>query len=209
VSLYNQTGEVAIHPTPVVGVLGVLDDVTRRTPSGWRTPGQVIYLVGATRDELGGSSWADVVHGHLGGLPPAVDLEAERVLGEILVAASRDGLVDAAHDLSDGGLAIALVESCLRYGVGARVWLDELCERDAIDPFVALFSESTARAVVSVPRSEEVRFTDMCTARGQAHARIGVVDDQTDGLDVQGQFSVSYEALRDAHTGTLPAVFGR
>ncbi|GMA87376.1 hypothetical protein GCM10025868_26260 [Angustibacter aerolatus] len=73
----------------------------------------------------GGSSWADVVHGHLGGLPPAVDLDAERVLAEILVAASRDGMVDAAHDLSDGGLAIALVEGCLRYGVGARVWLDE------------------------------------------------------------------------------------
>ncbi|MGN6301205.1 MAG: phosphoribosylformylglycinamidine synthase subunit PurL [Angustibacter sp.] len=212
VSLYNQTGEVAIHPTPVVGVLGVLDDVTRRTPSGWRTPGQVIYLVGATRDELGGSSWADVVHGHLGGLPPAVDLDAERVLGEILVAASRDGLVDAAHDLSDGGLAIALAESCLRYGVGARVWLDELCERDGIDPFVALFSESTARAIVAVPRSEEVRFTDMCTARGVPHLRIGVVDDGDAGaavLDVQGQFTVPLEELREVHERTLPAAFGR
>jgi phosphoribosylformylglycinamidine synthase subunit PurL len=209
VSLYNQTGDVAIHPTPVVGVLGVLDDVTRRTPSGWRTPGQVIYLVGATRDELGGSSWADVVHGHLGGLPPAVDLDAERVLGEILVAASRDGLVDAAHDLSDGGLAIALAESCLRYGVGARVWLDELCERDGIDPFVALFSESTARVAVAVPRSEEVRFTDMCTARGVPHLRIGVVDDGAGGLEVQGQFTVSLGELRDVHERTLPDAFGR
>jgi phosphoribosylformylglycinamidine synthase subunit PurL len=165
VSLYNSTGDVAIHPTPVVGVLGVLDDVTRRTPSGWRTAGQAIFLIGSTRDELGGSSWSDVEHGHLGGLPPVVDLDAERMLGEILVACSRDGLVDAAHDLSDGGLAIAMVESCLRYGVGARIWLDELCERDGIDPFVALFSESTARVLVAVPRSEEVRFTDMCTAR--------------------------------------------
>ncbi|KQX62068.1 phosphoribosylformylglycinamidine synthase subunit PurL [Angustibacter sp. Root456] len=211
VSLYNQTGDVAIHPTPVVGVLGVLDDVTRRTPSGWRTPGEVIYLVGATRDELGGSSWADVVHGHLGGLPPAVDLDAERVLGEILVAASRDGLVDAAHDLSDGGLAIALAESCLRYGVGARVWLDELCERDGIDPFVALFSESTARAIVAVPRSEEVRFTDMCTARGVPHLRIGVVDDGEAGaavLDVQGQFTLPLAELREVHERTLPAAFG-
>ncbi len=210
VSLYNQTGDVAIHPTPVVGVLGVLDDVTRRTPSGWRQPGQVIYLVGSTRDELGGSSWADVVHGHLGGLPPAVDLDAERVLGEILVAGSRDGMVDAAHDLSDGGLAIALVESCLRYGVGARVWLDELCERDGIDPFVALFSESTARAVVAVPRSEEVRFTDMCTARGVPHLRIGVVDATDDvepALDVQGQFTLPLAELREAHERTLPAAF--
>ena len=209
VSFYNQTGDVAIHPTPVIGVLGVMDDVARRTPSGWRTPGQVIYLLGTTRDELDGGEWAHVVHGHLGGHPPVVDLAAEQLLGEILVNASRDGLVDAAHDLSDGGLAIALAEATLRHGVGARIWLEEVCERDGIDAFTALFSESTARAVVAVPRSEEVRFTDMCTARGQVHARIGVVDDQTDGLDVQGQFSVSYEALRDAHTGTLPAVFGR
>ncbi len=208
VSFYNQTGDVAIHPTPVIGVLGVMDDVARRTPSGWKTPGQVIYLLGATRDELAGGEWANVVHGHLGGLPPAVDLAAEQLLGDILVNASRDGLVDAAHDLSDGGLAIALAEATMRYGVGARIWLDAVCERDGIDPFTALFSESTARAVVAVPRSEEVRFTDMCTARGQVHARIGVVDDETDGLDVQGQFSVSLDDLREAHTRTLPAVFG-
>jgi phosphoribosylformylglycinamidine synthase len=209
VSFYNQTGDVAIHPTPVIGVLGVMDDVSRRTPSGWRKPGQVIYLLGATRDELDGGEWAHVVHGHLGGRPPSVDLGSEQLLGEILVNASRDGLVDAAHDLSDGGLAIALAEAAMRYGVGARIWLDAVCERDGIDAFTALFSESTARAVVAVPRSEEVRFTDMCTARGQVHARIGVVDDETDGLDVQGQFAVSLGAMREAHTGTLPAVFGR
>jgi len=208
VSFYNQTGDVAIHPTPVIGVLGVMDDVARRTPSGWKTPGQVIYLLGATRDELDGGEWAHVKHGHLGGRPPRVDLAGEKLLGEILVNASRDGLVDAAHDLSDGGLAVALAEATLRHGVGARVWLEEVCERDGIDAFTVLFSESTARVVVAVPRSEEVRFTDMCTARGQVHARIGVVDDQTDGIDVQGQFGVTLAELGEAHTGTLPAVFG-
>ena len=208
VSFYNQTGDVAIHPTPVVGVLGVMDDVARRTPSGWKEPGQVIYLLGTTADELGGSEWANVEHQHLGGLPPAVDLDRERALAQILVNASRDGLVDAAHDLSDGGLAIALAEASLRHGVGARVWLDEICERDGIDAFTALFSESTGRAIVSVPRSEEVRFTDMCSARGFAHARIGVVDTAGEALDVQGQFTLPLAELRAAHTATLPAVFG-
>jgi phosphoribosylformylglycinamidine synthase II len=208
VSFYNQTGDTAIHPTPVIGVLGVMDDVARRTPSGWKTPGQVIYLLGTTGEELDGGEWAHVRHGHLGGRPPKVDLAAEKLLGDILVNASRDGLVDAAHDLSDGGLAVALAEATLRNGVGARIWLEEVCERDGIDAFTALFSESTARAFVAVPRSEEVRFTDMCTARGQAHARIGVVDDETDGLDVQGQFTVTLPELREAHTRTLPAVFG-
>jgi phosphoribosylformylglycinamidine synthase subunit PurL len=204
VSFYNQTGQTAILPTPVVGVLGVLDDVGRRTPLGFRAPGQMIYLLGTTRDEFGGSEWAHVVHGHLGGLPPAVDLMAERELAEILVNASRDGLVDAAHDLSDGGLAQALVESCLRHGLGARVWVP-----DHLDPFVFLFAESTARAIVAVPRSEEVRFTDMCTARRFAHQRIGVVDDGAGEplLDVQEQFTVPLAELRHAFDGTLPALF--
>jgi phosphoribosylformylglycinamidine synthase len=205
VSLYNQTGETAILPTPVVAVLGVIDDVTRRTPAGFVAEGQQIHLLGATREELSGSEWANVVHGHLGGRPPAVDLPAERELADILVNASRDGLIDAAHDLSDGGLAQALVESCLMRGIGARVWLP-----DDLDPFVALFSESAGRAIVAVPRSEEVRFTDMCSARGFAHARIGVTDGigADAALDVQGQFTLPLAELRAAWTGTLPAALG-
>ncbi|MGH3355805.1 MAG: phosphoribosylformylglycinamidine synthase subunit PurL [Nocardioidaceae bacterium] len=202
VSLYNQTGETAILPTPVVGVLGVIDDVARRTPQGFAAEGQQIYLLGTTRDELGGSEWAHVVHGHLGGMPPAVDLGVERQLADILVNASRDGLVDAAHDLSEGGLAQALAESTLRYGVGCRVWLPE-----ELDPFVTLFSESAGRAIVAVPRSEEVRFTDMCSARRFPHRRIGVVDG--DAIDVQGQFTLPLAELRAAWTGTLPALFDR
>ncbi len=204
VSFYNQTGETAILPTPVVAVLGVIDDVERRTPSGFVAEGQQIYLLGATREELSGSEWAHVVHGHLGGMPPQVDLAAERELGDILVNASRDGLIDAAHDISDGGLAQALVESCLRRGIGARVWLP-----DEVEPFVALFAESAGRAIVAVPRSEEIRFTDMCTARGFAHARIGVTDGSGPDavLEVQDQFTVPLAELRNAWTGTLPAVF--
>ncbi|HJD81422.1 phosphoribosylformylglycinamidine synthase subunit PurL [Kitasatospora aureofaciens] len=199
VSLYNQTGEVAIHPTPVVAVLGVIDDVTRRTPVAFAEEGQLLYLLGDTADELGGSAWSQVVHDHLGGLPPKVDLERERLLGEILISASRDGMIDAAHDLSDGGLGQALVESCLKGGHGARIVVPE-----GTDPFVFLFSESAGRAVVAVPRSEELRFNDMCTARGLPATRIGVVDG--DALDVQGQFTVSLAELKDAHTGVIEAL---
>ncbi|MTE19805.1 phosphoribosylformylglycinamidine synthase subunit PurL [Streptomyces sp. TRM43335] len=201
VSLYNQTGETAIHPTPVVGVLGVIDDVARRTPMAFSEEGQLVYLLGDTREELGGSAWSQVIHDHLGGLPPAVDLERERLLAEILIAASRDGMIDAAHDLSDGGLVQALVESCLKGGRGAR-----LIVPDGLDPFVFLFSESAGRAIVSVPRSEELRFTDMCGARGLPATRVGVVDG--DAIDVQGQFSVSLAELREAHEAALPALFG-
>lgn len=199
VSLYNQTGETAIHPTPVVAVLGVIDDVTRRTPVAFAEEGQLLYLLGDTEDELGGSAWSQAVHEHLGGLPPKVDLERERLLGDILIAASRDGMIDAAHDLSDGGLGQALVESCLKGGHGARIIVPE-----GQDPFVFLFSESAGRAVVAVPRSEELRFNDMCTARGLPATRIGVVDG--DALDVQGQFTVTLAELKDAHTGVIEAL---
>jgi phosphoribosylformylglycinamidine synthase len=207
VSLYNQTADVAIHPTPLVAVLGVMDDVARRTSSGWKTPGQVIYLLGTTADEFGGSAWTQVAHDHLGGLPPAVDLDVERRLGEILVNASRQGLVEAAHDLSEGGLAVALAEASLRNGVGARIWLDEVCGRDGVDAFTLLFSESAGRAIVAVPRSEQVRFTDLCMSRGFAHASIGVVQCEARALEVQGQFVLPLDELRTAHTSTLPDTF--
>ncbi len=201
VSFYNQTGDVAINPTPVVGILGVIDDVARRTPLAFTDEGDTLLLLGTTADELGGSEWAWVAHRHLGGTPPRVDLAAEKTLGEILVAGSRDGMLAAAHDLSDGGLAQALVESCLRGDRGARVVLP-----DGADPFVWLFAESAARAVVAVPRSEELRFTEMCAARSFPCTRIGVV--VGDALDVQGQFSVPLDELRAAWEGTLPRLFG-
>ncbi|CAM5369178.1 Phosphoribosylformylglycinamidine synthase subunit PurL [Streptomyces tendae] len=135
VSLYNQTGEAAIHPTPVVAVLGVIDDVARRTPVAFQEEGQLLYLLGDTREEFGGSAWSQVIHDHLGGLPPKVDLERERLLGEILISASRDGMIDSAHDLSDGGLVQAVVESALLGGKGAR-----LVVPDGLDAFTFLFS---------------------------------------------------------------------
>ena len=203
VSFYNQTGDTPILPTPVVGVLGVIDDVTRRTPIGF-TPemeGHQLYLLGETEEELSGSEWAHVIHGHLGGRPPAIDLAAEQQLADILINASRDGLIDAAHDVSDGGVAQTLVESALRGGVGARVWAP-----DGLDPFLFLFAESAGRAVVAVPRTEEVRFTDMCTARRFPHAKIGVITGDT--LDVQDQFELPLTELRTAWTATLPNALG-
>jgi phosphoribosylformylglycinamidine synthase II len=211
VSFYNQTGDTAILPTPVVGVLGVIDDVERRTPMAWGPDGELIYLLGDTHDEFAGSEWAHHVHQHLGGLPPKVDLGRERLLGEILVAGSRDGMLTAAHDVSDGGVGQALVEMALRAGVGARCWVP-----DGLDPFVFLFAESTARAVVVVPRSEELRFTEMCAARQLPAARIGVVDSGlgADGgfgpgeqvLELSELFTVTLDDLRTKSERTLPAV---
>jgi phosphoribosylformylglycinamidine synthase len=174
---------------------------------GFRADGESILLLGDTLEELSGSEWAWVMHGHLGGMPPRVDLDRERLLGEILVAGSRDGLLSSAHDLSEGGLAQALVESALRYDTGARIVLPEEF-LEGTNPFVFLFSESAHRAIVTVPRSEELRFTEMCTARRLPWQRIGVVDAEGKALEVQDAFTVPLTELREAHEGTLPKLFG-
>lgn len=212
VSFYNQTGDVPIFPTPVVGVLGIIDDVARRIPSGWQDAGENIYLLGVTSTELSGSAWAGTVHGHLGGRPPAVDLAAEKRLAELIQAASQQELVSSAHDLSSGGLAQALAEAVMRFGVGARVWLREIMERDGVDAATALFSESTGRVIVSVPREEDVKFRGLCEGRGYPVLRIGVTDPAADGdepaLEVQDVFTLTVPELRAISQATLPAAFG-
>ena len=208
VSLYNQTGTTPIHPTPVVAVMGVIDTVERRLPSGWQDDGENLYLLGSTKAELDGSAWAQVIHDHLGGMPPQPHLGAEKALAGLMVAAARDGLVTSAHDVSTGGLIQTLVEGVLRRGVGARVWLSEVMETHDIDITEALFSESVARMVVSVAREDDVKFRGLCEGRGVPVARIGVTDASAKGLDVADQFSFTLEELDNLHRGTLPRVLG-
>ena len=194
VSLYNQTGETAILPTPVVAVLGVIDDVTRRTPSGFVAEGERILLLGETREELSGSEWAHVVHGHLGGVPPTVDLAAERALAELLIAAV--GTITSAHDLSDGGLAQALAESALRNGIGATVAVPG-------DAFVGLFSESAARAIVTVPDDAVDTLVALAREHGVPLGSIGATGGSD--LSVEGQFTVPVAEVRSGWAATLPA----
>jgi phosphoribosylformylglycinamidine synthase len=208
VSLYNQTGTTPIHPTPVVAVMGVIDTVERRLPSGWQDDGENLYLLGTTRPELDGSAWAGVIHDHLGGMPPAPNLAAEKALAGLMVVAAKDGLVTSAHDVSTGGLIQTLVEGVLRRGVGARVWLSEVMEDGDLDITEALFSESVARMVVSVAREDDVKFRGLCEGRGVPVARVGVTDVSLRGLDVADHFSFDLEELDALHRGTLPSVLG-
>ena len=200
VSFYNQTGDVAIHPTPVVGVLGVIDDVRRRTPIGFAAAGEVVLLLGATRDELGGSEWAHAVHGHLGGLPPPVDLAAEQALG---AAAGRGCGGRAGRPRRTTSPTAGWRRRWSRWCCGAvsgRRW------RSTGDPFVALFSESVARAVVSVPADRLADFEARASSYGVPVTRLGTTGGET--LAVQGIPAVGLDELRAAHEGTLPALFG-
>jgi phosphoribosylformylglycinamidine synthase len=204
VSLYNQTGATAIHPTPVIGVLGVHDDVRKRLAAGFAVDGAQVLLLGATQPEFGGSAWAEVVHRHLGGRPPAVDLGAERKLAALLAAAASSGVLASAHDISDGGLAIALAEASLHGGRGCTVRL-------AGDAFTALFSESAARAVVSVAVGREAEFAALCDVHGVPASVLGRAGGDSltvDAPDVDGGFVIPLAELDRVWAGTLPAIFG-
>jgi phosphoribosylformylglycinamidine synthase subunit PurL len=199
VSFYNQTGTAAIHPTPVVGVLGVHHDARRRLSIGFGTEGADLVLLGRTEAEFGGSAWAHVRHGHLGGRPPALRVDAERRLAGLLAAACAGGLLVAAHDLSDGGLAVALAESCLRGGAGCRVRLPG-------DAFTWLFSESAARAVVAVRPGAQVAFDDLRATHqvpGEVIGSVGGVE-----LMIEGCFTIPLDELAAVHAAALPALFG-
>ncbi|MFY0670490.1 MAG: phosphoribosylformylglycinamidine synthase subunit PurL [Aquiluna sp.] len=207
VSFYNQTGDTAIYPTPVVGVLGVIDDVARRVPSGWQDDGNNIYLLGTTYEELDGSAWAKDLHDHLGGKPPKVDLQKEKELADLLHGAAMQGLIEAAHDVSEGGLGIAILEASLRFNVGARLWLTELMERDNLDLTAAMFSESQARVIVSVGREDDVKFQALCEARGVPVLRIGVTDKENQAVDIQGVAKLELGEIRGAWAGVLPGLY--
>ena len=185
VSLYNSSGtekgqfDSSINPTPVVGLLGVMDDVRRANPSGWTAEGLAVVLLGSTRDELDGSAWARIVHDHLGGLPPKVDLEVEMALGRVLAALSAadgpDGkpLIHAAHDLSNGGLIQSLVDSALRFGIGGSFDIAQAAGIAGVDDFVMLLSESQGRAMVAVAEESLPAVYAAAEAEGVQAARIG------------------------------------
>lgn len=185
VSLYNSSGtekgqfDSSINPTPVVGMLGVMDDVRRANPSGWTAEGLAVVLLGSTRDELDGSAWARIVHDHLGGLPPKVDLEVEMALGRVLAALSAadgpDGkpLIHAAHDLSNGGLIQSLVDSALRFGIGGSFDIAQAAGIAGVDDFVMLLSESQGRAMVAVAEESLPAVYAAAEAEGVQAARIG------------------------------------
>ena len=208
VSFYNQTGSRA-DPAHAGGRRA--RGHRRRPPADChrdrsRAPGETLFLLGETRDELDGSEWANVVHGHLGGGPRRWTWPPSGCSAEILLAGRRDGMVSAAHDLSEGGLAQALVEMCLISDVGARSSCPNAPTRSSrCSPSRRPGPWSRCRG----PRS--CRFTAMCTGPGQPWTRIGVVDAvDPDGhhLDIQGVARLALPDLRAAWEGTLPALFG-
>jgi phosphoribosylformylglycinamidine synthase len=196
VSFYNQTGAVAILPTPVIGVLGVIDDVRTRTPMSFDKAGLDLYLLGETKADIAGSEWA-YIHGQRGGSAPIADLKREMRLIEVLVAGRTEKIFTAAHDLSQGGLSATLTEMVLRHNVGAKVTLENVG--------VALISETPGRVVVAVDPSQASALSALANKHSIAITKIGSTGG--DALEINDA-KISLTELRKAHTETFPKLFG-
>jgi phosphoribosylformylglycinamidine synthase len=196
VSFYNESPRGAVHPTPVVGMLGVLDDAYAHRPTAAQ-PGEVVVLLGETRPELGGSEALAAVHDTVAGPPPVLDLRREVALAQLL---SMPGVGSHAHDLSEGGLAVALAEVCLRSGAGVVVTAD-------VDPLWGLFGESTGRALVTCEGAGVDRLLTEAGRLGVPARVIGLVDGAH--LHVAGALRVGVDDLRAVYDDAIPALMER
>lgn len=199
VSFYNQTGSEAILPTPVVGVLGVIDDVREsvRNKLGTVSGTEELYLLGQTFDEFGGSIWQQVSGAGLSGLPPQVDLANEEKLMEFF---QQPGVVSAAHDVSEGGVAQAIAELAIYSNKGVSLDVSGVYD----DVFTALFSESASRVVVAA--TDGAAVVRRAQELGIPVVKIGETIDEP-VVRVEGQFEVTVAELTRAWTETLPRLF--
>ncbi len=198
VSFYNESAGQAVHPTPVVGMLGVLEDATAAVPSGFPRAGLEVWLLGETREDLGGSAWQRLATGRLEGRPPALDLAAEARLHGLLVDLAARRLLAGAHDLSDGGLALALVEAVLAAGVGARL---ELPGDVGLPPLALLVSESPSRALVAVEPASSSGVAGAADRAGVPATRIGSTGGER--LNVAGLLDLDLGTLRERFEGAI------
>lgn len=207
VSFYNETLDQAIFPTPIVGMVGVLDDIGHATTQWFKRDGDVVALLGETREELGGTEYLKVVHNREDGRPPRLDLGRERAVQQACLAAIRAGIVSSAHDCSDGGLAVALAESCVTAPaarLGATLEIPGEMRPDAL-----LFGESASRIVVSVLPEQVERLRAIAREHGVPCAVLGAVGG--DHLALRGlrfNLHVSVEALHWAWSTGLSRLLG-
>jgi len=205
VSLYNETDGRAVLPTPVLGVVGLVDDAEAVVRRAFQAEGDVVVMLGETRDELGGSEYLAVMHGLIRGVPPALDLKREAALQRVLVEGAARGAIRSAQDCSEGGLAVAVAECCVGTGLGAGVDVQSVASAAGFGDVSTLFAESASRVVVSVAPAREAELLSLA-ARAQVPAqRIGVVTGDRVRIVIDGR-TVIDEPLADVERTWATAI---
>jgi phosphoribosylformylglycinamidine synthase len=200
VSLYNDSaGTSAIHPTPVVGMIGVIEDYGRRLEAGLKHEGDFVLLVGSSHNDLGGSEYLKVEHGTVAGRPPALDLAREGVVNRLILAAAKAGQLRSAHDCADGGMLVALAECCLLGGMGVRC--PALRPEAPLRLDAAFFGETPGRFIVSVASRA---MPELQTLARRHHVEISLLGmSGGDTVEFEGQFRLSLDQIRQAWEGGL------
>ncbi|WP_219835330.1 phosphoribosylformylglycinamidine synthase subunit PurL [Paenibacillus sp. R14(2021)] len=203
VSLYNENAKGAIYPTPVIGMVGLVHDVNHITTQGFKADGDIIILAGETKHELGGSELQYVLHGKSEGRPPEIDLAIEKKLQHGVLGAIRAGLVASAHDLSEGGLAVALAESAISGKLGAEVNVVTDLRADA-----ALFSESQSRILLSAKADQADQLMQYLTEQGVPNKAIGAVRSSGLVININGKpgVNVPVEQLEKVWKDAIPCL---
>jgi phosphoribosylformylglycinamidine synthase len=206
VSFYNETGGEAIFPTPTVGMVGLLDDVTKHCTQHFKQAGDKIILLGDTFDELGGSEYLNVLHGQTRGRPPALDLGREKALQQLVPAAIRAGLAASAHDLSEGGLAVALAECCIGGEVGATLELSS----GGLRTDSLLFGESQGRVIISTEPEKAGRLLALAAEHGVPARVTGAVGGRELKISVDGNIRIQLpvEELAKKWREAIPCLMG-
>jgi phosphoribosylformylglycinamidine synthase II len=195
VSLYNDSnGESAIYPTPVVGMIGVIDDYGRRLGAGLRTEGDFVLLIGSSHNDMGGTEYLKVEHGYVAGRPPALDLTREQAVNRLVLAAAQSGYLHSAHDCAEGGMLVALAECCLLGSIGVR------CPAIRPEPPLrldaAFFGESPSRYIVSVPSRAMPELQSLARRHHVELSLLGLAGG--DFIEFEGQMKLSLAELRVA-----------
>ena len=201
VSLYNDSnGESAIYPTPVVGMVGVIDDYGRRLGAGLRAEGDFVLLIGSSHNDMGGSEYLKVEHGYVAGRPPALDLTREQAVNRLVLAAAENGFLHSAHDCAEGGMLVALAECCLLGGIGVR------CPAIRPEPPLrldaAFFGESPSRYIVSVPSRAMPELQSLARRHHVELSLLGLAGG--DILEFEGQLRLTLAELREAWEVMVP-----
>ena len=207
VSLFNETDGSAIYPTPVIGMVGVIDDVAKITRHAFQSAGDDIVLLGTNSGEFGGSEYLYVTADLVAGQPPSVDLEGERALQQAVLKMNHEGVLRSAHDCSEGGLASALAECALGNGdspLGVDVQMDE-----DLRPVIALFGESQGRIVVSCSPENTEAVLALAGRYDVAAERIGSVSEVGSGFSIKvrdGAVSATVSDVADAYFRAIPGI---
>ena len=200
VSLYNDSnGESAIYPTPVVGMVGVIDDYAKRVGAGFRADGDFVLLIGSSHNDLGGSEYLKVEHGYIAGRPPSLDLAREQAVNRVVLAAAQSGYLHSAHDCAEGGMLVALAECSLLGSVGVRC--PAIRPESPLRLDAAFFGESPSRYVVSVPSRAMPEMQSLARRHHVELSLLGLTGGDT--LEFEGQFKLSLGELRQAWEAML------